>query len=748
MATILVVDDHPMNRDFLSTLLGYQKHRILEASDGVQALAIARLERIDLIISDILMPNLDGYEMAKIIRADQTLATIPIIFYTATYSTREANMLAAACGVTCVIIKPAEPQEILDQVRLMLGSSASNEELFFLTSKKKDRANIQLGKNLSIFFDELDTTNQFLSALVPTAALNNETKSDDVLLRETIKKLQENSLKMSSLLKLGFNLMTERDPLRMFKLFSRAVCNLMPVYQVTIGIIDHEEQLSGRFCTTILNNSLEAHYSNTDILAAPLLRALYFSQDVIRFTELNQAQLTDPHAISQFENRAFLGVPIFSSTQKYGVFYLIGKGDGQGFSLEDERMATTMAAELAVLYENIKLYDLIQQHAVKLQLEITERKQVENDLRQSEERLKLALEAGHMNGWEWNVQTNVINEFGYFDPISRHVTSTATGTLDHFISSIIPEDRARILAALHQAVKDGKDYEAEFRSNMADGSTQWIAARAQLYFDSAGNAERMVGIGVIVTERKKAEELARQHQANLASVARVNSMGEMASALAHELAQPLTVINSYLGGCIRRIENSDTDHAAIILAMQKAMQNVELAGEIIHRMKNFVRKGELQYETIALNEVIQAAVALIHFEIYDTPVAIHFNLTPGLPLLEIDKIQIEQVILNLVRNGIEAMRNANVRQPTLHILTEQTKPHLLTVTIQDCGPGIAPHVSHLLFTPYFTTKPNGMGMGLAICRTIIEAHGGQLSAMNLATQGACFKFTLPVLHND
>lgn len=749
MSTILVIDDHPMNREFLVTLLGYQKHRMLEAADGLQALEIIKKESVNLIISDILMPNLDGYELAQILRADPVFMKIPIVFYTATYSTREANLLAKACGVSMVITKPAEPQEILDKIGTILGVSLPNKEVPLEVTHVKKTSRMHLGDNLSLFLGELDTTNQYLNkqALASNQTLGTQDTYDE--LASQIKSLQENSLKMSALIKLGFNLITERDPLRMFKLFSRTACSIIKAHRATIGIIDNQERLSGRFCITTMTEKIDSYYSDTCVLPDSVLRPLFMGKNVIRFSNLNEISLINHAFVDDFSNQAFLGIPIASSTQKYGVIYFSGKRDTSEFNEEDEHIIATMAAELAVLYENITLYDMIQQHAVKLQLEVTERKNIENELRHSEERLKLALDTAHMNGWEWNMQTNEVKEFGYIDPLSRNdAYHPENGSFDNVLSNIYPDDREKVMRVLQKAIQLNTEYEAEFRSCKTHDAIKWIAARGQIFSDEQGKPQRMVGVAIDITERKKTEQLARHHQTELAYIARVSSMGEMASALAHELNQPLTVINSYVSGCIHRLEKNTDEKESIIDAMKKAMQHVELAGQIIHRMKNFVRHGELHYEIILINDLIKEALRLIQYEIQDISLTINLELAEDLPKIEVDKIQIEQVLLNLMRNGFEAMLTAKTPKPILTISTEYLTSHVIKITIKDNGPGINMNMKDRLFVPYFTSKTRGMGMGLAICRTIIEGHGGQISAQTSLEGGACFQFTLPVTQHE
>ncbi len=563
---------------------------------------------------------------------------------------------------------------------------------------------------------------------------------------DQIHKLQQNNLKILTLIQLVFNLLNERDPLQMLTLFSHTTCSLMQAQSMTVGIIEDAEHLSGNFCiTTITNNQIDSRHSNTCSLNDALLRPLYCGQNVLRYSELSSSQLNNNNQMNTFSNRSFLGVPIRSSTQTYGIIYFIGKHNETEFNKEDEYIAEIIAAELALLYENIKVHDNLQQYINKLQLEIIDLKNIETDLRYNEERIQLALEAGLMNGWSWDFKTNEIKEFGFFDLLSRSRAGIERNHFNNFINRVIPEDREHVLETIDQAIKHGMSIESPFRALDINNNIKDYYTTGQVFYDEQKNAIRMIGVTVIITKLKKIEELLRRNQMKLAQTAHINSMGEMASTLAHELNQPLTVINAYICGCLRRIENNFQEITPIIEAMIKVKKNVELAEEILHRMKEFVHKDKLQYNTLNINEVIKKAVALIHYEGFpNLSATILFALTENLPDIQVDKIHIIQVLLNIIRNSIEAMSITKSKPPLIIIRSAQINSNTIAITVEDSGPGIDADTSTLLFKPDFSTKPDGKGMGLVIAHAIISAHDGQLRAYNLPEGGACFEFTLPI----
>lgn len=258
-----------------------------------------------------------------------------------------------------------------------------------------------------------------------------------------------------------------------------------------------------------------------------------------------------------------------------------------------------------------------------------------------------------------------------------------------------------------------------------------------------------------MVERKRMEAWMLDNQQDLAVVERVNSMGEMASALAHELNSPLAIITSYAQGCMRRIKSGKYETDELFLAMEKVAHQSIRAGEIIHRMKNFVRQGELSREITDINQVIRETITLMQHEIEKNKITIQLNLQMINSELIIDAIQVQQVLINLMRNAFQALREANTAQPTvliqtaLKVITNEAEAiTVVEINVLDNGPGFKAENIKKILEPYFTTKKEGLGMGLSISRTIIEAHGGSLIAKNNPQGGAWFQFTLPILREE
>jgi len=245
-----------------------------------------------------------------------------------------------------------------------------------------------------------------------------------------------------------------------------------------------------------------------------------------------------------------------------------------------------------------------------------------------------------------------------------------------------------------------------------------------------------------IKERQHAQEQALNHQAELAHVARLSTMGEMASGLAHELNQPLSAINTYIQGCIRRINMGADDSEAITNALQLAAQQAERAAGIIRRLRSFVRKGESHKTYSEINHLVNEVTSFLEIQLKDRKVNLKLDLEDNLPPVLADIIQVEQVLINLLKNAIEAM--SDNESPTIVISTKRHNHKQIELCVIDSGHGISEDKLKRIFNPFFTTKSGGMGMGLSISSSIIEAHDGKLYALNNIEQGARFCFTLPI----
>jgi two-component system, LuxR family, sensor kinase FixL len=378
----------------------------------------------------------------------------------------------------------------------------------------------------------------------------------------------------------------------------------------------------------------------------------------------------------------------------------------------------------------------------KLEEEIAEREQAETALRNREEYFRSLIE----NGLDLIALLSDDGSVRYASPSHQRVLGYAPHDLigKNAFAFVHPDDLTH-LADTYRRLMERPDIaqSVEFRFRHADGSWRTLEARgSQLAPDSVVTG--MVVNSRDVSERKRALEQAQQHQAELAHVLRVSTIGEMAAGLAHEISQPLSAIVSYAKGSARHMRAGTGQRGELLDTMEQIAAQAVRADQIVRRLREFVRKQEPRREQVNLNDLVRDVVGLIEADAREQGTRLWLMLPADLPPVQVDVIQIEQVILNLVRNGLEAMDGAGRMRGVLSIHTAMLAADAVEVTVSDTGEGLGTEIAEKVFEPFFTTKPHGLGMGLSISRSIVEAHGGRLWAMANAERGTTFHFTVPL----
>jgi C4-dicarboxylate-specific signal transduction histidine kinase len=274
-------------------------------------------------------------------------------------------------------------------------------------------------------------------------------------------------------------------------------------------------------------------------------------------------------------------------------------------------------------------------------------------------------------------------------------------------------------------------------------SNRWYLLRAKCIQWVDGRVARM-HMASDITDRKRTDELNRQQQEKLLLTSRLLTVGEMASTLAHEINQPLAAIASYNQGCVRRLRSGQWDAEEIAATLEKASAQAERAGQVIQRVREFLRNREPTRTAHDVNDVMSGVAKLVELEAEQAQVELKLKLHADLRPVLMDRIMVEQVVLNLVKNAIEAMKNTNLLSRSLTMTTLPSGDDVVEVSVTDQGHGITAESEAELFKPFFTTKPEGMGIGLNICRSIVELHEGRLWFSRNVGAGSTFRFTLPV----
>src|ERR1700720_4159869 len=377
-------------------------------------------------------------------------------------------------------------------------------------------------------------------------------------------------------------------------------------------------------------------------------------------------------------------------------------------------------------------------------MDVTEQELLTQELRREQAYLAEAQSLTHIGSWATNFYTKQM--FHLSDETFRlHGFNPRNGPipLEHFFETIHPEDRAGVTATLEQAIHTRTDYDIrEFRVCHPDGTLRFL--RTIGHHNPSSEMGYYVGITMDITERKQAEqerEKLRQLEADLAHINRVNMMGELAAALAHEIRQPIAASITSANACLRWLARDPPDLERARAAAARIEQDGNRAADVINRLRSFYKKGTPSERGIVdLNDIIREMTALLRTEAVRHSIKIHSELHEDRPHVLADRVQLQQVFMNLMLNAIEAMRNTGGK---LTISSRLTPEAQLIVSISDTGVGLPVENTERIFDAFHTTKPQGTGMGLAITRSIVEAHGGRVWATINQEAGATFHFTLP-----
>ena len=375
-------------------------------------------------------------------------------------------------------------------------------------------------------------------------------------------------------------------------------------------------------------------------------------------------------------------------------------------------------------------------------VDVTELMKKEEALREFEERVVLAAEAAHLGVWEMDTATD---ELWMSDSARALFQFDSETRVDHAAvqDRVHPEDRAIRDSAVKRAIEARGGYEIEYRLLLPDGTLRWIGARGRCVAGKNGKGPRLIGVSIDITPRKAAEAEAAKHREDLGHLSRVAVMGEMAASLAHELNQPLSGIISNASAGQRFIDRGDVDLREMHELLFDIVADGRRAGDVIRGIRSMVRKGETARQRVNLNDVVTNVAQMVNSNATLNSCRLETLLEPNLPTIEADPIQLQQVLLNLIINAFDAMSETPAHRRKVAIATEWNGDGAICTSVRDYGVGISEEARERMFEQFFTTKAKGLGMGLAIVRSIVESHDGTIAAENADGGGARFYFTLP-----
>jgi PAS domain S-box-containing protein len=377
--------------------------------------------------------------------------------------------------------------------------------------------------------------------------------------------------------------------------------------------------------------------------------------------------------------------------------------------------------------------------------DITDRVRSEGELKRSETYLAEAQKISHTGCWARNPNTGALfwsqEEWRIFglDPEKTRLS------YEMFLQMVHPDDRASLEETSRRAVREKKSYDIPFRIVLPDGSIKHIHSVGKPFFEKSGGVTEYIGVSMDVTERKRDEAALQLAQAELARVARLTTIGELAASIAHEINQPLSAISTNCLAARRWLGHEVPNLAEAKQALERTIKDAQRASDVIGRIRALLKHDKPKYTALEINDVIKEVVTMTQSALAARGVSVRIDLPPGLPHALGDRVQLQQVLLNLIINGADAM-GLVASGPRILGLSSRVEPsNNILISIEDTGTGLEAGLSDRIFDPLFTTKPNGMGMGLAICKSIVEEHGGRIWALPRSPNGTVFQFTVPIL---
>ena len=376
--------------------------------------------------------------------------------------------------------------------------------------------------------------------------------------------------------------------------------------------------------------------------------------------------------------------------------------------------------------------------------DISARKLNEDAFRKSESRLAEAQRIASLGSWEWDKITNkvtwsdeIFNILG-LDPENYEVTH------DLFLDLVHPNDRENVENLIDQAIANpNKEYSAQYRIIRPDGIERTLIGRSESKKNDNNNPDRLVGTMQDITEIKKIELETLQLRNEMARLERVGTIGNLASAIAHEINQPLASIVTNSQAALRMLNNNPSKLDEVQEALNDIAEAGKRAGEIIRSVRNLIKKEDLKCESFNINNIVKEIEGFVRSELIIQNISLTTDLNPQCPVLYGDRIQIQQVILNLVMNAIDALKDHPDYNRRIKILTKVIDNEGVKVTVEDSGPGIDQKQIKNMFTSFYTTKTKGLGLGLSVCMSVIKNHGGRIWTENSPGAGAKFSFLLP-----
>ena len=379
-------------------------------------------------------------------------------------------------------------------------------------------------------------------------------------------------------------------------------------------------------------------------------------------------------------------------------------------------------------------------------IDVTESKKAAEEKERLEKlvaEMRLPAASAQIGIWDWDMRTDIVSCTPEHEAIFG-LDAASVRSYSEFFDRVHPEDVEVVRARREAAVKAHRTFQLEFRVIRPNGEIRWVmAVGAAVYDKNTGEPIRIMGNSIDVTERKATEVQAELQRKELMHLMRVATLGGLSGGLAHELNQPLASILANAQAAQQMVARKSTDWERLAETLDDIVQQDERAGQVIRHLRKLLQRGEHREAVISLNELVASTLQLLHSELVNRKIRVDLDLKPALPPIAGDSVELQQVLINLIVNALEAMASTPPSDRAIRIATREANGRSVAVSITDRGPGLSPEDRKRIFEPFFTTKTGGLGLGLSICTTILTAHRGRLTLAKAPGGGTVATVTLP-----
>ena len=755
-AKIVLADDNADMRDYVRRLL-MSDYEVIAIADGRQALKAVREHKPDLLLTDVMMPNLDGFGLLKALREDPEIASIPVIMLSAR-SGEESRIEGLKAGVDDYLIKPFTARELLARVGGALALARVRRE----TAK-------QLHEN--------EQRLRQLTSLMPTAVYSCDAEGRITFFNRRAAELWEREPKLNDseerycgsfriLGADGSQIPHSRGPMAMAVKTGKPARNEEAMIERTDGSrvvlrfnIDPLYDSNGRVCGAINVFEDVTDLKQAEQASLRLAAIVESSEDAIISKNLNgiitswnqgAERLFGYTADEVIGKSILLLIPPERHDEEFSILERIRRGQRIEHyeTIRQRKDGRLLHISLTVSPIRDANGNII--GASKIARDITRRKHVELALRESEQRLRLATQTGKLGVWDWDIVTNRISWSDSLYALHGVGSDQFDGTVEGFAALVHPEDRERVSESIRRALDKDVPYEIEFRAVRPDGSVVWLFTNATVLRDG-DRPVRMLGATMDISERKRAEEALRRGEEKLRKQAqeleqqlimsgRLVSLGEVTASMAHEFNNPLGIIMGFVEDMLSGTDPADPNYRALQIIDEESKR----CRQIVRDLMEYARPRSTEFCSTSIADAIEKTLELVENHLYKQKVAVEKKLEPDLPRIQADSPQLEQVLVNLFLNAIDAMPDGGKLMVEARIVQPAGEASMALITVADTGFGIAETDLPKIFQPFFTAKKRrGMGLGLPICQRIVKNHGGRIEVESEPGQGTIFRIYLP-----